>query len=397
MKKRWIFATLAAVAVGGSWAMLGGHGETHAQAAAGGPPEVTVAQVLVRPVSDSNEFTGRLQAVDTIQLRPRVSGYVDSVHFTEGAMVKKGQLLFRIDPRPYQAEVDRLQANLNQARSELSLADANAARGQKLLEQHAVSREEGDRLTTAAQSAKAQVASTSAALEAAKLNLGFTEVRAPIDGRVSNALVTPGNLVTSNDVLTSVVSVNPVYAYFDVDEHSYLKLEQLRRERGVAPKVAMALSNEQGFPHAGRIDFVDNQLRPGSGTIRLRAVFDNADGSYTPGLYVRVQLRSDSQRPRALIDDRAVATDLGNKYVLVLKDRKVEYRRIVTGPLLDGLRVVEDGLGKDDVVVVNGLQHVRPGAEVNATKVAMETRSLDAGKQLAQAGGGSTNKVAAEH
>lgn len=395
MKKRWIFATLAVVAVGGSWAMLGSRGgETHAQAAAGAP-EVTVAQVLVRPVSDSNEFTGRLQAVDTIQLRPRVSGYVDSVHFTEGALVKKGQLLFRIDPRPYQAEVDRLQANLNQARSELSLADANAARGQKLLEQHAVSREEGDRLNTAAQSAKAQLASTGAALDAAKLNLGFTEVRAPVDGRVSNALITPGNLVSSNDVLTSVVSVNPVYAYFDVDEHSYLKLEQLRRERGVAPKVAMALSNEQGFPHAGRIDFVDNQLRPGSGTIRLRAVFDNADGSYTPGLYVRVQLRSDSQRPRALIDDRAVASDLGNKYVLVLKDRKVEYRRIVTGPLLDGLRVVDEGLGKDDVVVVNGLQHVRPGAEVNATKVAMETRSLDADKQLALGGGGA-NKVAAQ-
>ena len=397
MKKRWIFATLAVVAVAGSWAVLGSRGETHAQAAAGGPPEVTVAQVLVRAVNDSNEFTGRLQAVDTIQLRPRVSGYVDSVHFTEGAMVKKGQLLFRIDPRPYQAEVDRLQANLSQARSELSLADANAARGQKLLEQHAISREEGDRLSTAAQSAKAQLASTGAALDAARLNLGFTEVRAPVDGRVSNALITPGNLVTSNDVLTSVVSVNPVYAYFDVDEHSYLKLEQLRRERGVAPKVAMALSNEQGFPHAGRIDFVDNQLRAGSGTIRLRAVFDNADGSYTPGLYVRVQLRSDSQRPRALIDDRAVASDLGNKYVLVVKDRKVEYRRIVTGPLLDGLRVVDEGLGKDDVVVVNGLQHVRPGAEVNATKVAMETRSLDADKQLAQSGGGSNAKVAAQN
>ncbi|NII72201.1 RND family efflux transporter MFP subunit [Dyella sp. SG562] len=396
MKKRWIFATLAVVAVAGSWAVLGSRGETHAQAAAGGPPEVTVAQVLVRAVNDSNEFTGRLQAVDTIQLRPRVSGYVDSVHFTEGALVKKGQLLFRIDPRPYQAEVDRLQANLSQARSELTLADANAARGQRLLEQHAISREEGDRLSTAAQSAKAQLASTSAALDAAKLNLGFTEVRAPVDGRVSNALITPGNLVTSNDVLTSVVSVNPVYAYFDVDEHSYLKLEQLRRERGVAPKVAMALSNEQGFPHAGRIDFVDNQLRAGSGTIRLRAVFDNADGSYTPGLYVRVQLRSDSQRPRALIDDRAVASDLGNKYVLVLKDRKVEYRRVVTGPLLDGLRVVEEGLNKDDVVVVNGLQHVRPGAEVNATKVAMETRSLDPDKQLALGGGGS-NKVAAQH
>jgi multidrug efflux system membrane fusion protein len=396
MKKQWIFALLALAVVGGSWALLGHSADTHAQAAPPAPA-VTVAQVLVRPVDDADEFTGRLQAVDTIQLRPRVGGYVDSVHFQEGALVRKDQLLFRIDPRPYQAEVDRLSANLSQAKSEQALAQSNAERAQRLLDQHAIAKEEADRQATAAQSAKAQVASTTAALDSAHLNLSFTEVRAPIDGRVSNALVTPGNLVTSNDVLTSVVSVDPIYAYFDVDEHSFLKFDRQRREHGASPQISMALADENGFPHTGRIDFVDNQLRAGSGTIRLRAVFDNADARYTPGLYVRIQLRSDSREPRALVDDRAIGTDLGNKFVYVIdKDRKVEYRRVETGPLLDGLRVVTDGLDAKDVVIVNGLQHVRPGVEVNATKVAMETRSLDAEKQIAKSGG-SPNKVAAQN
>lgn len=397
MKKQWIFALLALAVVGGSWALLGHSADTHAQSAPMAPPTVTVAQVLVRPVDDADEFTGRLQAVDTIQLRPRVGGYVDSVHFQEGALVRKDQLLFRIDPRPYQAEVDRLSANLNQARSEQVLAQSNAERAQRLLDQHAIAKEEADRQATAAQSAKAQVASTTAALDAARLNLSFTEVRAPIDGRVSNALVTPGNLVTSNDVLTSVVSVNPIYAYFDVDEHSFLKFDRQRREHGASPQIAMALADEKGFPHTGRVDFVDNQLRAGSGTIRLRAVFDNADARYTPGLYVRIQLRSDSPQPRALVDDRAIGTDLGNKFVYVIdKDRKVEYRRVETGPLLDGLRVVTNGLDAKDVVIVNGLQHVRPGVEVNPTKVAMEARSLDPDKQIAQQGG-SANKIAAQN
>ncbi len=394
MKKQWIFALLALAVVGGSWALLGHSADTHAQAAPAAPA-VTVAQVLVRPVDDADEFTGRLQAVDTIQLRPRVGGYVDSVHFQEGALVRKDQLLFRIDPRPYQAEVDRLSANLNQAKSEQALAQSNAERAQRLLDQHAIAKEEADRQATAAQSAKAQVASTTAALDSAHLNLSFTEVRAPIDGRVSNALVTPGNLVTSNDVLTSVVSVDPIYAYFDVDEHSFLKFDRQRREHGASPQISMALADEKGFPHNGRIDFVDNQLRAGSGTIRLRAVFDNADARYTPGLYVRIQLRSDSREPRALVDDRAIGTDLGNKFVYVIdKDRKVEYRRVETGPLLDGLRVVTDGLDAKDVVIVNGLQHVRPGVEVNATKVAMESRSLDAQKQVAQVGGSSGKNAA---
>jgi len=347
-KKRWIPLALAIALVIGSWAMLGEHGESHAQTnSTPPPPAVTVAQTLVRTINDADEFTGRLQAINTVQLRPRVGGYIDSVQFTEGAT--------------------------------------------KLLDQHAVSREEADRMSTASQSAKGQVAADTAALENARLNREFTEVRAPIDGRVSNALITAGNLVTPNDVLTSVVSVNPVYAYFDVDEHSFLKLDRLRREHGAAPQIAMALADETGFPHSGRIDFVDNQVRAASGTIRLRAVFDNSDASYTPGLYVRLQLRSESRQPRALIDDRAVGTDLGNKFVYVLdKGDKVSYRKISTGPLLDGLRVVTDGLSASDVVVVNGLQHVRPGIEVNPTKVAMATRSLDANaaSQLAGSAGG---------
>ncbi|HEY8681729.1 MAG TPA: efflux RND transporter periplasmic adaptor subunit [Rhodanobacter sp.] len=395
MKKRWMFTALATAVAVGSWAVLGEHGASHAQVAATPPPAVTVAQTLVRAVDDADEFTGRLQAVDTVQVRPRVGGYVDSVHFTEGALVRKGQLLFQIDPRPLQAEVDRLQANLDQARAEQTLAASNAQRAQKLLEQHAVSREEADRLSTASQSAKGQVAATAAALQSARLNREFTEVRAPIDGRVSNVQVTPGNLVTPSDVLTSVVSVNPVYAYFDIDEHSYLKLDRLRREHGTPPQVAMALADESGFPHAGRIDFVDNQLRGDSGTIRLRAVFDNTDASYTPGLYVRLQLRSDSKLPRALIDDRAIGTDLGNKFVYVVdKAHKVEYRKVTTGPLLDGLRVVTDGLDANDVVLVNGLQHVRPGMQVNPTRVAMSTRSLDADPtRLAQSRNGGGGKA----
>ena len=390
MKQRWILLSLAVAVTLGSWAVLGSHGVSHAQdAGTPPPPAVTVAQTLVRPVSDTDAFTGRLQAIDTVEVHPRVSGYVTAVHFKEGTRVRKGDLLFTIDARPYQAEVDRLTATLDQSRAEQKLAASNAERAQKLLAQHAISTQEADRLVTAAASAKAQTGASSAALAAAQLNRGFTEVRAPIDGRVSNARITAGNLVTPADVLTSVVSVDPVFAYFDVDEHSFLKLDELRREHGEAPQVAMGLVDEDGYPHEGRIDFIDNQLDAGSGTIRLRAVFDNADGRYTPGLYVRLELRTPSRQPRALIDERAVGTDLGNKFVYVLEpDHKVEYRKVTLGPLVDGLRVVTDGLSAKDVVVVNGLQHVRPGMAVNPTLVAMESRSLDADRRLARSGGG---------
>jgi len=398
MKKKILFGSTAlAVAVASAiWLSSGGTPSHAAEPAAAPPaPEVTVAQVLLRPVSDTNAFTGRIQAVDTIQIKPRVSGYVDSIHFREGATVKKGDLLFTIDPRPYRAEVDRLAANLAQARAESKNADANAARGTKLVEQHAVSREEADRLDTAAASAKAQVASVQAALDNARLNLSFTEVRAPVDGKVSNAQITPGNLVTPSDTLTSVVTVDPMYVYFDVDEQTFLKLDRLRRQNGRAPEVEMGLADEQAYPHVGKIDFVDNQVRAGAGTIRLRAVFPNADGAYTAGLFARVQLRSGNTQPRALIDDKAVGTDLGNKFVYVVgKDKKVEYRRVATGALVDGLRVVDSGLNADDVVVVNGLQRVRPGVEVNAKRVTMASLVPDTARNVAAAHPAGVDSVA---
>jgi RND family efflux transporter MFP subunit len=392
MKKKLILTGLIAAAIVGSWAVLGHH-NGHAQTAPAGPPQVTVARVMERPVSDGADFTGQLQAVNTVRVRPRVGGYVESVRFTEGTLVHKGDVLFKIDPRPFQAEVDRLAAQRTQARAQLRLAEANAQRAKRLLDKHAISQEEADRQITAAQSAKAALAAADAALSAARLNLDFTDVRAPIDGRVSNARVTPGNLVTSNDVLTSVVSVNPVYAYFDVDEHTWLKLDHLRaaaRSDGRTPrvKVAMGLSDEQGYPHEGRLDFVDNQLHTDSGTMRLRAVFDNAKGLFTPGLYAHVRVQMGQPKQRVLIDDRAVGTDLANQFVYVVDaQHKVQYRKVSTGPLFHGLRVVESGLKPGDEVVVNGLQRVRPGVEVNAEQVAMDYRLDAEDKALVEAAG----------
>ncbi|WP_144157360.1 efflux RND transporter periplasmic adaptor subunit [Paraburkholderia sp. BCC1885] len=382
MKKRLILILASLLITGGGWGLL--HARSAPAESSGRTdalPVVSVAPVLVRMVTDTNHFTGYLQAVDTVQLRPRVSGYVESVNFREGAMVKRNQLLFQIDPRPYQAEVARLAAKLVQMRAELVLARTNASRAGRLLEQHALSQEEADRQATAAQSAAAQVAAAAAELDAAQLNLGYTQVRSPIDGRVSNALITQGNLVTSSDILTSVVSVSPVYAYFDVDEQSYLRLLHTRdpvtgKPAGV--RVAMALADEDGYPHPGQIDFVDNRLQANSGTIHLRAVFDNRDGAYTPGLYVRMQVEGGKAEFRVLIDDRAVGTDLGNKYVFVVgPDHKVSYRRVDIGTLFDGLRVIKDGLKPDDQVVVNGMQHIFPGIEVKPVPATMTASLTD--------------------
>ena len=393
MLKKTILAGLVIAAIAGSWALLDHNHVAQAQGAngAGGPPEVTVAQAMLRPISDSADFTGQLQAVDTVDVRPRVGGYVDAVQFKEGAEVHQGDVLFRIDPRPFQAEVDRLTANRAQAQAQLGLAQANAARAARLLAQHAISQEDADSMSTGEQSGVATLAAATAALATAKLNLDWTQVRAPIDGRVSNARIMPGNLVTSSDVLTSVVSVNPVYVYFDVDEQTWLKLDRLRRDATKTSHVArieatMGLSDEQGYPHIGRIDFVDNQLRVNSGTMRLRAVFDDENGLLTPGLYAHVRLQSGQPHPRLLIDDRAVGTDLGNQFVYVVDaQHKVQYRKVDTGPLFHGLRVIDNGLNPGEVVVINGLQHVRPGAEVTPQQVAMDSRLDPQDKALVDA------------
>jgi multidrug efflux system membrane fusion protein len=356
--------------------LFAGLGRTEAkpQAPAPATTEVTAAEVIHRPLHEWQEFSGRLQAVDTVEVKPRVSGYIDRVAFADGARVKKGDLLFQIDPRPFQDEVDRLNAERSRAVSDLDLARANHARAQRLIDANAVSREEYERLAAAETSAQGALGSVSASLSAARLNLEFTQVRAPIDGHVSRAIITAGNLVTSASLLTTVVSDDPVYAYFDADEQTFLryaKLAQTKADDG-ASGVFMGLVDEDGYPHQGRLDFVDNHVDASTGTIRARAVFSNPDGRYTPGLFARIRLVGGANNEAVLIEDRAVGTDLGKKYVLALKpDNSIEYRLVDLGPEIEGLRVVRQGLEPGDVIVVNGLQHVKPGQMVAPTRVAM--------------------------
>jgi multidrug efflux system membrane fusion protein len=374
LARRALLIALPVAAVATALAAVGGSG-THAPESQVAPTEVTVAEVLHRPLHDWQEFSGRLQAVNTVELRPRVSGYVDSVAFPDGARVSKGQLLFQIDPRPFQAEVSRLQADRARAVSDLKLAETTLARGERLIGSNAISREEFDRLSAAATSARGQLDSISAALEAARLNREFTEVRAPIDGRASRALITQGNLVTSESLLTTVVSDNPVYAYFDADERTYLRFAHLAAQGDHGSGgVYMGLVDENGYPHQGRLDFVDNQVDPGTGTIRARAVFENSDRHFTPGLFARVRLVGNESPDTVLIEERAVGTDLSRKYVLVVgADDVIDTRFVELGPQIDGLRVIRKGLKPGEVIVVNGLQRVKPGERVAPRRVAMST------------------------
>jgi multidrug efflux system membrane fusion protein len=341
-------------------------------AAAAPPPTVSVAQVVSKPIRDFEEFSGRLEPVTTVSVQPRVAGFIESAQFTEGSRVKKGQVLFRIDPRPFQAEVDRLAAQLKHAHTQSNLASTNNKRGEQLLAKHVISQQDFDQLQATTTASEDDIGAATAALEAARLNLEFTQVKSPIDGRVSNMLITPGNLVGTTSILTTVVSDNPVYAYFDADEQTYLRFAH-KSENSSMP-VYMGLVDEQGYPHEGRLNFVDNQVDAHSGTIRARAVFDNADGAYTPGLFARIKLVGGKAHDTILIDERAVGTDLGKKFVLALKqDNTVEYRPVMLGANIDGLRVVNQGLAAGDVIVVNGLQHVRPGAVVTPSHVAMQS------------------------
>jgi multidrug efflux system membrane fusion protein len=346
--------------------------------ACGGAPEATVApaaakvsvaKVLEQPVNEWDEFTGRLEAPETVEIRPRVSGQIDSVAFTDGALVKKGDLLFQIDPRPFQSEVRRLEAQLQQVRATASRSENEAQRGERLRTNNAISAELAESRTSNAQEARAGVAAIQAQLDLARLNLSFTRVTSPISGRVSRAEITAGNIVTADVTpLTSVVSTDKVYAYFDADERVFLKYVELARkgQRGDTTPVYLGLSNETGNPHQGQMNFIDNQVNPRTGTIRGRAVFDNADASFTPGLYARVKLVGSGTYSAVLISDEAVGTDLGKKFVLVMdKDNKPAYRPVELGPKIEGLRIVRSGLSKDDTIVVKGLQRVRPGQPVD--------------------------------
>jgi RND family efflux transporter MFP subunit len=346
------------------------------------PPAVSVAPVIEREVADWEEFSGRLEAVDHVEIRPRVNGYIRRVTFTEGREVRKGEVLFEIDPRPYRADLDRAQAQLEQARTAADLAAREVARADKLVKVQAISREEFDSRTSAQANSVAAVRAAEAAVETARLNLGWTQVRTPIGGRVSRAEVTEGNLVQAGPpdatLLTTVVSLDSIYLYFDSDEQTYLSYAGKAKAggeawRGARVPVYLGLANETGFPHEGRLDFVDNQIDPTSGTIRTRAIFSNRDRQFTPGLFARVKLVGSERQPALLVRDAAIGTDQDRKFVLVLaKGDSLAYRSVELGRLTDdGLRIVHSGLQPGDKVVVNGLMRVRPGVKVTPTVVAM--------------------------
>jgi multidrug efflux system membrane fusion protein len=340
-------------------------------------PAVTVAPVEQKDVVESDEFTGRVEPVESVEIRPRVSGYIQEVKFQSGQLVKKGDLLFQIDPRWHQATFEQRQAEFQQAKVHLENARREADRTTQLLTNNAISLEESDARRARCEEAKSALLAAQAALDSARLDLEYTQVRAPIDGRVSRALLTEGNYVSgiagAATMLTSIVSVDPVYVYADMDENSLLKFNALANARkldangdGRIP-VELQLVDEDDFPHHGYIESFDNRLNSDTGSILLRAVFPNTDGRIVPGLFARIRLPLSERHPALLVQERAIGTDQAQKFVLTLTSTNtVAYRQIQLGPSFEGRRIVRSGLQPNEKVVVNGLQRVRPGMPVTA-------------------------------
>jgi RND family efflux transporter MFP subunit len=376
--------TIAAMAAVGSGC---GPAPSHAQPpGAGGPPPVSVAPVTRRMVEEFDEFSARLAAVEQVEVRARVAGTLEKVHFRDGQVVRKGAPLFTIDQRPFAAEVARNAASVASARTQGELARSQLARAEKLLPMRAISQEEADQLRAAAQNAASTLRAAEATLATAQLNLGYTRIAAPISGRVSRTAVTAGNLVgVSEPVLTTIVSTDRVYAYFDASEAAYLKYGQAGANPPAAkgPVVQMGLFNEQGFPHAGKIDFVDNRLNPATGSMQLRAVFDNKEGRFTPGLSAHVKVSAGKPYEATVVPDRAITTDQTRKVVLVVgANRVVESREVKPGALVDGMRVVT-GVKPGENIIVDGLQRAIPGAPVTPQLVQLDAN----GKPLAPPAG----------
>lgn len=340
-----------------------------------GPLPVNVIVAEEKEVTEWDEFTGRIEAVESVEIRPRVSGYITEIHFKAGSLVNKDDLLFVIDPRPYKADLDRAAANLEQAQAQLKLAEIDFKRTKALRDKNVVSPEEFDQKAATQQQAEASVRSSIAARDSAALNLEFTQVKSPITGRVSNERVTVGNLVTAggstDSILTTVVSVDPLYVYMDADENSVLKYLKLRDEgkrtsaRDQAIPVYIQLANESGFPHEGMIDFVDNRVDPNTGTLRARAVFKSWNELLSPGFFVRVRVPGAGSYRGVLIEDKVISSQQGVKYIFVVKpDKTIERRNIQTGTLFEGRRIVKSGLQDKEQVVSTRLQILQPGMPV---------------------------------
>lgn len=346
---------------------------------------VSVAAVLEKSVTEWDDFSGRVEAIEHVEIRPRVSGTIDAIHFQEGQLVKKGQSLFTIDPRPYQAELARTEAAVAGAQARVVLSKTELDRTRRLIEDHAVAQRELDQRDNALREAYASLQAAQAATLSARLNLQYTEITAPVAGRVSRAEITVGNVVGAGaaaPALATVMSVSPVYVNFEVDEATYLRYASngaVGNSGTDRIPVSIGLTSDDGYPRKGKIKSFDNRLNTGSGTIRVRAEFNNADGTLTPGMYARVRTGGSAAKEAVLIADKAVGTDQDKKYVMVVgDDHKAVYRNITLGPIVDGLRVVRSGLKKDEQIVVNGLQRIRPNDTVTATSVAMDPQAAHA-------------------
>lgn len=369
---------LAPALLAGGVAMLalsgcGNARSNNAAAPAQGAP-VTAAVVVERGVTLTQEFSGRMESIERVDIRARVAGYINSVHFAPGSKVRKGQLLFVIDPRPFAAEASRAQAAALAASARADLAKLELKRAEKLLADRAIAQREYDERASALKELNANARAAAAQYETAQLNLSYTQVSAPIDGRVSKAEITVGNLVDQTAVLTSVVSDDRIYASFDGDEETYLQVGA-RTRRNEPVKVRIGLASETGFPHEGRLEFVDNRLDAGSGAVRMRAVFANTDNLLAPGLFARVQVDSGvtGGHKAVLINDQAISTDQSRKFVYVVgKDNKAQYRQVTLGAATGGLRIVRSGLKAGERIVVNGLQRVHPDALLAPQMVAMD-------------------------
>ena len=349
------------------------------------PPDVNVAAVVRKSVTAWDEYSGHVEAIESAEIRPRVGGHLQAIHYAEGSMVEKGQLLFTIDSREYKASADAAAADANRAEARVALANQELKRAETLIGDRAISQGELDQRRMEAQQAQADVLAARANFARANLDLGFTYIRAPFKGRAGEAKVKPGNLVSPNEtLLTTLVSVDPVYVTFTGDERAFLRYQEIVRAgnaespRDGGTPVLVGLANEDGFPHKGQVDFVDNALNPATGTIRARAVVPNPDNRFTPGLFARVRLLGETLPTALLINEQAVLTDQDRRYVYILGDKNAAERRDVTlGPPVEGLRIVEAGLKPGDKVIVNGMRKIFfPGQPVNPHDVPMDQPNL---------------------
>ncbi|MBT9502828.1 MAG: efflux RND transporter periplasmic adaptor subunit [Burkholderiaceae bacterium] len=383
----WAVGTAVTAVVAVSAAFFGLHSaEAGAPAASAEPPAtpVSVATVVKSDVATWDEFSGRLEAVERVDLRSRVAGAVQAVHFKEGALVKQGDLLITIDPAPFAAEVERAEAQVAAAQSRQTYAKSDQARAQRLLDEHAIALREYDERQNTYREAEANLRAAQAALQSARLNLSYTQVRAPVSGRVGKLEITVGNLVAAGPgapVLTTLVSVSPIYASFDADEQVVARaLKSLPANAGGRSQlekipVLMGTAATTDTPFEGRLQLVDNQVDIKSGTVRVRAVFDNKDGSLMPGQFAKLRMGQVKNASALLINERAVGTDQSKKFVMVVgAQNKAEYREVTLGANVNGLRVVNTGLKADERIVVNGLQRVRPGAVLKPEAVAMDAK-----------------------